>query len=591
MDGARFANALAFVGCTPAELSWKAGVDVLSLGATKNGAMARRSGGLLQCRARPRVRVPPQARRPSAVEDAVPVGAARRLPDRWAVARQRPPCQCDGAPPGGRADGRSRARSFSIPSTPTRSSSSCRRTCTMRWRRAGRSIILGRRIARANVRSGWSRHSTPIQRTSTASFPSPRQRERSMTHQRTLTAAHWGVYEVEYDDKGQAAKLHPFSKDPDPSPIGLHMLSDEVARLRVRRPAFRKSWLEKGPGAEYRQARTGAVHRAAVGRGARSRRRRAEAREGRALQPRHLRRLLRLVERRPLPSCAEPGPSLPERDRRLRAPRGFLQPGRGARADAAHRGQHGRPDGDAHDVGRAGRALQAVRHLRRRTAQERADQCRRRDGASAQGRPLRHARQGRALRQHHADRRGPRHRRRYRMAGDPAQHRCRDDPGALPRSLHRESLRPRIPRPLHGRLRQVRALAGRQDAGMGRGDHRHQRPPHPRAGARDGGDPHDGEHQLVAAALASRRAAVLGAGDPGQHAGPDRPAGRRLRRELRPDQHHGRQQPAVFRADAVAGHQPGARLHPGRALHRHAAQSGRPRSRTTGRRSPIPTSG
>ncbi len=40
MDGARFGNALAFVGCTPAELSWKAGVDVLSFGATKNGAMA-----------------------------------------------------------------------------------------------------------------------------------------------------------------------------------------------------------------------------------------------------------------------------------------------------------------------------------------------------------------------------------------------------------------------------------------------------------------------------------------------------------------------------------------------------------------------
>jgi threonine aldolase len=39
MDGARFANALSFVGCSPAELSWKAGVDMLSLGATKNGAM------------------------------------------------------------------------------------------------------------------------------------------------------------------------------------------------------------------------------------------------------------------------------------------------------------------------------------------------------------------------------------------------------------------------------------------------------------------------------------------------------------------------------------------------------------------------
>ena len=40
MDGARFANALSFVGCSPAELSWKAGIDVLSLGATKNGAMS-----------------------------------------------------------------------------------------------------------------------------------------------------------------------------------------------------------------------------------------------------------------------------------------------------------------------------------------------------------------------------------------------------------------------------------------------------------------------------------------------------------------------------------------------------------------------
>jgi threonine aldolase len=37
MDGARFANACAFLGCTPAELSWKAGVDVLCFGGTKNG--------------------------------------------------------------------------------------------------------------------------------------------------------------------------------------------------------------------------------------------------------------------------------------------------------------------------------------------------------------------------------------------------------------------------------------------------------------------------------------------------------------------------------------------------------------------------
>ena len=39
MDGARFANALVYLGCTPAEMTWKAGVDVLSFGGTKNGAM------------------------------------------------------------------------------------------------------------------------------------------------------------------------------------------------------------------------------------------------------------------------------------------------------------------------------------------------------------------------------------------------------------------------------------------------------------------------------------------------------------------------------------------------------------------------
>lgn len=39
MDGARFANALVSVGCSPAELSWKAGVDVLCLGGTKDGCL------------------------------------------------------------------------------------------------------------------------------------------------------------------------------------------------------------------------------------------------------------------------------------------------------------------------------------------------------------------------------------------------------------------------------------------------------------------------------------------------------------------------------------------------------------------------
>jgi threonine aldolase len=40
MDGARFANALLSLGCRPGAISWQAGVDVLSLGATKNGALS-----------------------------------------------------------------------------------------------------------------------------------------------------------------------------------------------------------------------------------------------------------------------------------------------------------------------------------------------------------------------------------------------------------------------------------------------------------------------------------------------------------------------------------------------------------------------
>src|SRR5690606_16944200 len=37
MDGARFANAVAALGATPAALSWQAGIDIMSFGATKNG--------------------------------------------------------------------------------------------------------------------------------------------------------------------------------------------------------------------------------------------------------------------------------------------------------------------------------------------------------------------------------------------------------------------------------------------------------------------------------------------------------------------------------------------------------------------------
>ncbi len=39
MDGARFANAVAALGCTPAEMTWRAGIDTVSFGGTKNGLL------------------------------------------------------------------------------------------------------------------------------------------------------------------------------------------------------------------------------------------------------------------------------------------------------------------------------------------------------------------------------------------------------------------------------------------------------------------------------------------------------------------------------------------------------------------------
>jgi threonine aldolase len=40
LDGARIANALVALGCSPADMTWRAGVDVVSLGATKNGGLS-----------------------------------------------------------------------------------------------------------------------------------------------------------------------------------------------------------------------------------------------------------------------------------------------------------------------------------------------------------------------------------------------------------------------------------------------------------------------------------------------------------------------------------------------------------------------
>lgn len=63
------------------------------------------------------------------------------------------------------------------------------------------------------------------------------------TRHQTLT--NWGAYEIETDGH-EITAVHPFPKDPDPSPIGQSLKA--VRRSRVERPAIRESWYRNGPG-------------------------------------------------------------------------------------------------------------------------------------------------------------------------------------------------------------------------------------------------------------------------------------------------------------------------------------------------------
>ncbi len=64
---------------------------------------------------------------------------------------------------------------------------------------------------------------------------------------RPLTSFHWGTYEVETCD-GRVIALHPFSEDPDPSPIGTGIVDVLDGPTRIHQPMVRKGWLESGPG-------------------------------------------------------------------------------------------------------------------------------------------------------------------------------------------------------------------------------------------------------------------------------------------------------------------------------------------------------
>ena len=99
MDGARFSNALVALGCTPAEMTWKAGIDVLSLGGTKNGCLMAEAVIFFDPALAEGFSLQAQARRADALEAAADFGAVRGVFRGQSLARSGHACQRDGRPP------------------------------------------------------------------------------------------------------------------------------------------------------------------------------------------------------------------------------------------------------------------------------------------------------------------------------------------------------------------------------------------------------------------------------------------------------------------------------------------------------------
>ncbi len=63
------------------------------------------------------------------------------------------------------------------------------------------------------------------------------------------TASHWGAYAAELRG-GRLVAMRPAASDPDPSPLARSMPGAQSDALRIRRPAARAGWLERGPGGD-----------------------------------------------------------------------------------------------------------------------------------------------------------------------------------------------------------------------------------------------------------------------------------------------------------------------------------------------------
>ena len=136
MDGARFANALVRMNASPAEITWKSGVDVLSFGATKGGALAAEAVVFFDPRAGGEHGRAAQARRSPAVQASLPRAAIPGVPRRRLLAAAGAPRQRHGRP-AGRGARRRRPSRRSGRSRPISCSSSLPKAVEARLKAAG----------------------------------------------------------------------------------------------------------------------------------------------------------------------------------------------------------------------------------------------------------------------------------------------------------------------------------------------------------------------------------------------------------------------------------------------------------------------
>ena len=128
-------------------------------------------------------------------------------------------------------------------------------------------------------------------------------------------SSHWGAFDVTVRD-GDIASVQPLH-DPDPSPLLGNLPGSLRHPVRIERPVARRGWLERGPGPSRDRGNDSFVELSwdeALDRAADELEARASAQHGNRAD---LRRLVRLGERRHVPSEPEPAASLPESDRRL----------------------------------------------------------------------------------------------------------------------------------------------------------------------------------------------------------------------------------------------------------------------------------